>query len=160
MIHLTRSNSSQTRLVYLNCTQTSHQQPYHAGKSTNATHHLAIRPLLAVELEVPRQRGLEERLVVGVVQVEALVLVRLPVGRDINDGLDVLAARDERTADDRVVRLAEHTHRAEEVLARGLQAVEEAADLIRRHEGLRELIVILEVHAPEGEALRVEAIVD
>ena len=121
------------------------------------TYVLAIRPLLAVDLEIPSKRSLEERLVLGVVQVETLVLVRLPVGRNINNGLDVLATRDERTGDDRVVGLAKDTHRAEEVLPRRLQAVEEAADLVRRHERLREFVVVLEVHAPDGEALRVVA---
>ena len=121
------------------------------------TYVLAIGPLLAVDREVPGVGSLEEGLVLGVLEVELLELVGLPVGGDVNDGLDVLAAGDQDTADDGVVGLAEDTHRAEEVLPRRLQAVEEAADLVRRHERLREFVVVLEVHAPDGEALRVVA---
>ena len=117
---------------------------------------LAVGPLSAVDNEVPSHGGLEERLVVGVVEVNLLVLVRLPIRGDVHDGLVVEAAADDGTGDDRVVGLAQDTHRAEEVLPRGLETVEEAANLVGGHEDLGELVVVLEVDTPDREALLVE----
>ena len=124
---------------------------------TSRTHVFTVHPLLAVDFQVPRKSGLEERLIVGVVDVQALVFVRLEIGGDVDDRLDVLSSCNERTRDHRVVSLAEDAHGAEQVLARRLEAVEEPANLVRGHKRLRELLVVLEVNTPHGETLSVEA---
>ena len=123
----------------------------------SVTYVLAIHPLLTIDLEVPGKSSLEECLLLGVLEVELLVLVRLPVGGNVNDGLDILATEDEDTGDDGVVGLAKDAHGTEEVLAGRLETVEEAANLVGRHEGLGKLAVVLEVNTPDGEALLVEA---
>ena len=153
-----KSNTQHTRRRYIHLNYTPHaRQRAQTMTTTWKTYVLAIHPLLAIDLKVPRERCLEERLVLGLGQVESLVLVRLPVGRDVDDWLDVLATCNQRAADDGVIRLPKHAHRSEQVLARRFEAVEEAANLVRGHERLRELVVVLEVHTPDGEALRVVA---
>jgi hypothetical protein len=121
------------------------------------TYVLPVHPSLAVDLEIPGHGSLEKLLLLLVLDVQRLVLVRLPVRGGLNHRLDVRPAADERAGDDRVVRLAEDTDRAKEVLAGCLETVEEATDLIGRHERLGELLVVLEVDTPDREALRVEA---
>jgi hypothetical protein len=121
------------------------------------THVLAINPLLAINLEVPGVGSLEEGLVLGVLEVKMLELVGLPVRGDVNDRLNILATGNQDTTDDRVVGLAKDTHRTEEVLAGSLKTVEEAADQVRRHEGLGQLVVVLKINTPDGKAILVEA---
>ena len=65
-------------------------------KATGKTYVLAIYPLLAIDLEVPCKRSLKERLVLGLGQVQPLVLIGLPVGSNLDDRLDLLPARDEQ----------------------------------------------------------------
>jgi len=121
---------------------------------------LAINPLLAVELEVPSHGTLEELLVLGLRDVETSNLVGFHIGGHIQDRRGLLATQDNNTGDDGVVRGAKDTNRAEEVLARSLPAGHETTDLVGRHEGEGELLVVLEVDTPDGEALGVEVLVE
>ena len=89
----------------------------------DVTYVLAVCPLLAIDLEVPGQGTLEERLLVSVLEVDLLVVVALPIGSDLHDGLCFWAAEDEDTGDDGVVGGTEDTNRAEKVFARTFQAV-------------------------------------
>lgn len=113
------------------------------------TYVLPVCPLLVSDFEVPCKRGLKERLLLRVVQVNALVSVAFPVGRDLDDRLDFRPACNKCAGDDRVVRCAKHTNRAEQILARGLETVEKATDLVRRHVRLCEFRIVLEVHTPK-----------
>lgn len=61
------------------------------------THVLAVGPLLSVDLEVPREGCLEVGLLFCVLQVDLLVRVRLPIGGNFYDGLDILATGNEDT---------------------------------------------------------------
>jgi hypothetical protein len=71
-----------------------------------------------------------------------------------------LATEDEGTGDNGVIGLAEDTDGTEEVLPGSLETVEETTDLVGRHEGLGELLVVLEVDSPDGESLAVELLVE
>lgn len=126
-------------------------------QTTSNTHVLAIGPLLTADLEIPGVGSLEEGLVLGILEVELLELVRLPIGGDRDGGLDLLPAGDEDAADGGVVALAKDTHGTEEILARLLETVEESADEVRRHVRLCQFVVVLVVNTPEGEALLVKA---
>lgn len=126
--------------------------------TNNTTYVLAICPLLIIGFQVPRKRGFEKRLVVGVLEINLLVTVRFPIGRDIDDGLEVWPTEDEHTADDGIVVCADHTEGTKKVFARCLEAVEEPGNEVRRHEGQRQLLRILIVDAPDGEALFVESV--
>lgn len=128
------------------------------GGKDDVTHVLAIDPLLAIDLKIPSQSALEELLLLLVGEVELLIRVGLPIRGNIDNGLDVLTTGNQSTTDDGVVGLAEDTHGTEEVLARSLETVEETADLVRGHESLGELFVVLEVHAPQGVPLLVETV--
>ena len=121
------------------------------------THILSVCPLLTIQLQIPCQRILEVLLVRIVREIELLVLVALPIRSTIHCKLDIVTFGDEHTTDDGVVGLAEDTHRSEQVLSRGLKAIEETADLVRRHEDERQLAVVLEVASPDGEPFLVEA---
>jgi hypothetical protein len=113
------------------------------------THVFAIDPLLAVDLKIPGKSSLEEGLVLGVVlDVELGVRVRLPIRGDVDDGDGVLATENQGTGDDGVSGGTEDTNGAEEVLAGRLKTVEETSDLVGGHEGLSELLVVLEVDPP------------
>ena len=123
----------------------------------SVTYVLAIHPLLAIDLEVPGKSGFEVSLVLGVVEVELLVRVGFPIRSNVNDGLDVLTTGDQNTRNDGVVGGTKNTDGTEEVFARSLETVEEAANEVRGHKRLRQLGRVLEVDAPDGEALLVEA---
>ena len=123
----------------------------------SVTYVLAIHPLLTIDLEVPGKSGFEVSLVLGVVEVELLVRVGFPIRSNVNDGLDVLTTGDQNTRNDGVVGGTKNTDGTEEVFARSLETVEETTDLVRGHEGLGELLIVLEVDTPVGEALLVEA---
>lgn len=155
VVLLLEAGNSETNLV-------DHHACMHAARSIYLRTlclliHLTINPLFAVDNQVPGEGSLEELLVVLAGDVELLVLVRLPVGGDVDDGNDILTTEDEGTGDDGVVGLAEDTNGTEEVLPGSLETVEETADLVAGHEGLGELLVILEVDSPDGESLVVEA---
>ena len=123
----------------------------------SVTYVLAIHPLLTIDLEVPGKSGFEVSLVLGVVEVELLVRVGFPIRSNVNDGLDVLTTGDQNTRNDGVVGGTENTDGTEKVFTRSLETVEETTDLVRGHEGLGELLVVLEVDTPVGEALLVKA---
>jgi len=125
----------------------------------SVTHVLPIRPFLTINLQIPSKGTLKEGLVLGIRNIKLLVLVRLEIRGNIDHRLGILPTEDEDARDDGVVDRSEHTYRTEEVFSRGFQAVEEAADLVGRHEDLRELAIVLEVDTPDGEALFVEAVV-
>ena len=122
---------------------------------------LAVDPLtLTLDLEVPGKSSLEELLVLGLVEVNLGVLVRLVVWSDRDGGDDVLATGNDNTGDDRVVGSTDDTDGTEEVLAGSLKTVEETADLVVGHEGDGQLLVVFEVDAPDGEALGVKVLVE
>ena len=114
------------------------------------TYVLSVNPLLTVNLEVPGKSTLEEGLVSVVREVEFGVAVRLPIRSGIDNGLVVGTTGDEDTSDDRVVALAEDTNGTEDVFTGSLETVEEATDLVGGHEGLGQLLVVLEVNSPDG----------
>ena len=114
-----------------------------------STYVLPIYPLLVPNFEVPCKRCFEERFMFCVIQVNTFVRVAFPVGCDLDYRFDFRAACNECTSDNRVVRRASHANRAEQILARRLEAVEEAAYLIRGHECLCQFLVVLEVHTPK-----------
>ena len=122
-----------------------------------STYVLPIYPLLAPNFEVPRKRGFEERLLFRVFQVNTLVCVAFPIGCDLDYGFDFRPACNECASDHRIVRRAKHANRAEQILARRLEAVKEAAYLIRGHECLCQFLVVLEVHTPKRVSILVIA---
>ena len=122
------------------------------------THVFAINPLLSVDLEIPSKGSLEECLVLGVVlHIELLILIGLPIWGDFDDGFDILPASNKDTRNPRVTGGAKDSNRAEEILARSLESVEESTDLVGGHESLCQLFIVLEVDSPHGEAVVVEA---
>lgn len=101
--------------------------------------------------------------------------VRLTIRGDGDSWLDLLTSGDKGSRDDGVVGLAKDTDGTEEVLSGSLESVEETTDLVcsarclnrndhRKlaylvggHEDLCQLLVVLEVHSPDGETLAVES---
>jgi len=122
------------------------------------THILSIFEFLAINLQVPGQSTLKEGLVFGVFKIQLPVLVALVVGRAIDNSFYILPTQNESTSDDGVVWLPKDTHGAEEVLARSLQSVKEATDLVGGHEDEGELLIVFEVDAVDREPFFVEAV--
>ena len=81
----------------------------------NETHVLAVFPRLAINLQIPRKRRLEELLVLRVLEVDLLVTVGIPIWRNLDNRLELLPTQDEHPTDQRVVRLAQHADGAKEV---------------------------------------------
>lgn len=79
---------------------------------------------------VPSPLSLNVGLVLRAAGVQLDELVALVVGSNVEDGLVVITTDDKSTLNDGVVVLAEDRGAAEEVLARSLQTVVEAADQI------------------------------
>ena len=74
------------------------------------TYVLAIRPGLAIDGQVPDQNTLEKLLVLlASVDIKPLVLVRLPLRRDLHDCLVVLSPENKQAGNVRVVRLSEES---------------------------------------------------
>lgn len=86
-------------------------------------------------------------LLVGVVELGELVA--LPVGGNVESGLELLAADQEDTTDDVVVVGTVNGLSTEEVLARSLQTSVETTDQVVGHEGELKLVVVLVVNAPQ-----------
>ena len=99
-------------------------------QTTSLLEDLAVSPLvlLALLLDglVPGPHAVDERLVLGLLGVELGELVALVVWGDIEGWEGLLATDVESTPNDGVVRNAENGGSTEEVLAAGLEAVEEA----------------------------------
>lgn len=123
---------------------------------------LAVGELVGLAVDhdglVPGPHVVDELLVLRLAGVELGELVGLVVGGDVEGGESILATDDEGTLDDGVVGLAEDGTAAEEVLAAGLETSEETTNLVVAHEGHGELVVVLEVHAPDGELLEVDVL--
>jgi hypothetical protein len=132
-------------------------QKYLDGHTFEVTHVLSIGPLLTVQLQIPSQSILEKLLIRIVREVELFVLITLPIGGAVHRKLNVVTSRDEHTSDNGVVGFAEDSQRSEEVLPRGLKSVEEASNLVGRHENEGQLVVVLEVTSPHGERFLVVA---
>lgn len=97
---------------------------------------------------------------------------RLTIRGDLNDRLSLGSTEDQGARDNRVVGFTEDTDGTEEVFPGSLETVEETADLpesadvhyqrilsthlVRGHEDLCKLLVVLEVDPPDGESLLVE----
>jgi len=128
-----------------------------ASLSTQATRLLEllpIRPLirLTVHLDrlVPRPHVVDKLLVLSLARVELRELVALPIRRNFKRRVCVLTTDNESTTHDGVIGDTEDGCAAEEVLARGFQACEEAADEVRGHEGHGQLVVVLVVDAVDA----------
>lgn len=126
-----------------------------AGRSVNLLEDLAVGELhgLAVDDDglVPGPHVVDELAVLGLGGVELGEFVGLDIGGDFEGGGGLLATDNEGTLDDGVVGLAEDGTGTEDVLAAALETSEEATDLVVAHEGHGELVVVKEVHAPDGE---------
>jgi hypothetical protein len=122
-----------------------------------ATHILAISPLLAIKLQIPSQSSLKELLVLCIRQIQLLVHVALPIWGDVHDGLDFQTTEDQSARDNVVVALAENTDGGEEIFTGSFETIEEAGDLVGGHECESELLIVLEIDAPDREASRVKA---
>ena len=118
-------------------------------------HDLAVGELVGLAVDndglVPGPHVVDKLLVLGVGGVELGEGVGLHVGGDLEGGGSLLATDDKGTLDDGVVGLAEDSTGTEDVLAAALETGEETTDLVVAHEGHGELLVVLEVHAPERE---------
>lgn len=116
--------------------------------------------LLAVDGDglVPRPLGLNVGTVLRLGGVKLGELVALIVGSDVEDREVLLASDDESTLNDGVVVGAVDGGAAEEVLARALQTVVEAADEVVRHESQGKLIVVLVANLPQGVLLEVDVL--
>ena len=116
--------------------------------------------LLAVDDNglVPRPLSLDVGTVLRLAGVELGELVALVVGSDVKDGQVVLAADDKGTLNDGVVVDTVDGGAAEEVLARSLQTVVEAADEVVGHESHGKLIVVLVGNLPQGVLLKVHVV--
>lgn len=119
---------------------------------------LSIRPSLPVNLNLPRQGLLEERLVLVLAQIQWAVRVRFPIRRDVDDRFDVLSSDDEHSGDERVVGFTEDSHGTEGVFAGCFETIEETADEVGGHEDLGQFVVVLVVDPPDGEPFGVEAL--
>jgi hypothetical protein len=128
-------------------------------KSNTLLHDLAVGELVGLAVDddglVPGPHVVDELLVLGLGGVELGEGVGLHVGGNLKGRGGVLAADDKGTLDDGVVVDAEDGTGTEDVLAAALETGEETADLVVAHEGHGELVVVLEVHAPERELLEV-----
>ena len=107
--------------------------------------------LLAVNGDtlLPRPHVLEESLVIGVVTVQLLELVALPIRSNVEDTNVVLSTDDESTLDDRVVVFAVDGGSTEEVLARTLKTSVESTNQVVGHEGEGELLIVFVVNSPD-----------
>lgn len=108
--------------------------------------------LLAVDGDrlVPGPLSLNVGTILGVGGVELGELVALIVGSDVEDREVLLASDNESTLNDGVVVGTVNGGAAEEVLARTLQTVVEAADEVVGHESQGKLIVVLVGNLPQG----------
>lgn len=102
---------------------------------------------------VPGPHVVDELAVLGLAGVELGEAVGLDVRGDVEGRHGLLATDDEGTLDDGVVGLAKDGTATEDVLAAGLETSEETTDLVVAHEGHGELVVELEVEAPDGELI-------
>lgn len=85
---------------------------------------LSIGPGLAVDGQIPGQRGLEKFLVFpATIDIEPLVLIGFPVRGNVNYGFVVLTSEHEDSRDERVVGFTEDAHGTKEVLSRSFQTV-------------------------------------
>lgn len=116
--------------------------------------------LLAVDGDglVPRPLSLNVGAVLRLGGVKLDELVALVVGSDVEDREVLLATDDESTLDNGVVVGTVDGGTAEEVLARSLQTVVEAADEVVRHESQGKLIVVLVGNLPQGVLLEVDVL--
>ena len=126
-------------------------------ESSTATHILSILELLAIDLQIPGQSALKERFVFSVFKIQFPVFVTLVIRSTVDNRLYILPTQNEDTRDDRVICLPEDTHGSKEILARSLQSVEEATDLVGGHKDESKFFVIFEVDAINGEPFFVEA---
>jgi len=109
-------------------------------KFFSSTHFLSPTELQGPMQAQPRRTPFAPRCPVN-------TLCNLPSQSNLDDRPDfLLPAWNQRTRDNRVLRRAENTKRAEQILVRGLKPVEKATNLIRGHERLHELLVVLEIH--------------
>lgn len=99
---------------------------------------------------VPGPLSLNVGLVFGVAGVQLDELVALVVGSYVEDGFEIITTDDEGTLNDGVTVLAKDGGAAEEVLARTLQTVVEAADQVVGHESQGELVIVPVLELPNG----------